>query len=95
MGDIYACHLEGPGTKAFSESEARAMLSSFLSVDIRIGFGRGDLLSGAGGQRHRGVLLRVGKALWPRWLVRSALKKYRSEMFITVLKPRPSGSSAP
>jgi ubiquinone/menaquinone biosynthesis C-methylase UbiE len=88
LSDIYAQHLESPGTKAFSESEARAMLSSFSSVDIRIVLGPGDLLEGAVGQRHRGVLLGVAKALWPRWFIRSAMTGHGLGMLITALKPR-------
>src|SRR5579863_867238 len=86
LRDIYARHLESPGTKAFSVSEARAMLSSFSSVDTRIVLGPGDLLEGAVGQRHRGVLLGIAKALWPRWFIRSAMKKHGLGMLIAASK---------
>jgi ubiquinone/menaquinone biosynthesis C-methylase UbiE len=86
LRDIYASHLESPGTQAFSESEARAMLASFSSVDLRIGLGPGDLLEGAVGQRHRGRVLGVARALWPRWFIRTALKNHGLCLLITALK---------
>jgi SAM-dependent methyltransferase len=86
MRDIYAHHLESPGTKAFSEAEAGAMLSPFSSVDIRIVLGPGDLLEGAVGQRHRGALLTAARALWPRWFIRRMLKRRGLGMLITVVK---------
>jgi hypothetical protein len=46
----------------------------------------GDLLEGAVGQKHSPRLLRTAKALWPRWFIRSALKNYGLEMFITAVK---------
>ncbi len=86
LRDIYATHLESPGTKAFSESEARAMLASFSSADLQIGLGPGDLLEGAVGQRHRGIVLGVARALWPRWFIRSALRNHGLCLLITASK---------
>lgn len=90
LSDIYANHLESPGTKAFSEADARAMLSVFSLVDIRIELGPGDLLEGAVGQRHRGALLRFAKAVWPRWFIRGMLKNLGLMMLITVSRPTSS-----
>jgi ubiquinone/menaquinone biosynthesis C-methylase UbiE len=87
LRDIYAHHLESPGTKAFSESEAHSMFAAFASVKTHIELGPGDLLEGAVGQRHRGALLALAKALWPRWFIRFAMKNHGLEMFITATKP--------
>src|SRR6266446_1211289 len=54
LADVYAHHLESPGTKAYSLAEARSMFSEFSQVDIRTVLNFGDLLEGAAGQRHRG-----------------------------------------
>ncbi len=62
LNDIYAQHLESPGTKAFTVHEARRMFDAFSSVTIDIKLGLGDLLQGAVGQRHRGALLNGSKA---------------------------------
>jgi SAM-dependent methyltransferase len=86
LREIYAQHLESPGTKAFSEGEARAMLSAFSSADIGIQLGPGDLLEGAVGQRHRGAMLSAAKSLWPRWFIRSCMKKHGLGMLITAVK---------
>ena len=87
MRDIYAGHLESPGTKAFTVAEARRMFAPFSSVDIEIVLGLGDLLEGAAGQRHRGFLLTAARALWPRWFIRRAMKHYGLGMLISAVKP--------
>ncbi len=86
LRDIYAHHLESPGTKAFTIAEARALFASFSSTDLRICLGPGDLLEGAVGQRHRGFLLRAAKAVWPRWFIRRAMKGHGLGMLITAVK---------
>lgn len=70
LEQVYARHLESPGTKAFTLSETCAMLGGFRNVRVRSQLSFGDLLQGAVGQRHGGLLLRAAKRLWPRWLVR-------------------------
>jgi len=69
MQEIYATYLESPGTKAYTKQEARKMFlaAGFSDVKIHIQLGHGDLLEGDVGQRHRGRLLTVAKALWPAW----------------------------
>ena len=63
-----------------------AMLSAFSSADIGIQLGPGDLLEGAVGQRHRGAMLSAAKSLWPRWFIRSCMKKHGLGMLITAVK---------
>lgn len=86
LSDIYARHLESPGTKAFTVEEARAMFERFSRSQVEVRLAMGDLLEGAVGQKHSPRLLRTAKALWPRWFIRSALKNYGLEMFITAVK---------
>ncbi len=86
LRDIYGQHLESPGTKAFTLPEARAMLGLFSRSDIRVVLGPGDLLEGAVGQRHRGLLLSAARAVWPRWFIRRALKNRGLGMLITAVK---------
>ena len=63
LDQIYHNYLESPGTKAYTIKEAEAMLHQFshCKIDIQLGFG--DLLEGAVGQRHSGVLLSIAKAM--------------------------------
>lgn len=70
LDEIYARYLESPGTKAYSPAEARALFAGAASVTTIVTPCLGDLLEGEVGQRHRGLLLTVAKALWPRWLIR-------------------------
>ena len=70
LDEIYARYLESPGTKAYSTTEARELFAGAASVRTSVTPGLGDLLDGEVGQRHRGVLLTVAKALWPRRLIK-------------------------
>jgi SAM-dependent methyltransferase len=71
LADVYARHLESPGTKAYSSRQARELCRDFSSVEVRIQLNHGDLLEGDVGVRHRGALLTLAKRLWPRPLIRA------------------------
>jgi ubiquinone/menaquinone biosynthesis C-methylase UbiE len=86
LREIYANHLESPGTKAFSLTQARAMFAGFSKVELTVALGPGDLLEGAVGQRHRGALLSMAKMLWPRWFIRRFLSGRGLGMLITAVK---------
>lgn len=70
LADVYATHLESPGTKAYSKAAARQLFHDFHDVKIRIELSHGDLLSSEAGQRHRGMLLRIARMVWPRALIK-------------------------
>jgi hypothetical protein len=82
LADVYAHHLESPGTKAYSQAEARSMFSEFSRVDIRTMLHFGDLLEGAVGQRHRGPVLSLAKRLYPRAVIRRLLPTHGLTMLI-------------
>ena len=84
--DVYATHLESPGTKAFSHTEARQLLSKFSHVSISTPLGYGDLLESDVGQRHRGLALNLAKRFWPRWLIRRVMPNAGLGMLIEVRK---------
>ncbi len=73
MADIYAHHLESPGTQAFTVKEARALAVSFASVKVETRLSFGDLLQGEVGQRHAGRALELARRFWPRRLIRRLL----------------------
>ena len=73
LADIYAQHLESPGTKAYTVAQAHKLFARFSKVEIETVLTHGDLLASAAGQRHRGLLLTIAKAVWPRWLIRTFL----------------------
>lgn len=86
LDEIYASHLESPGTKAYTVDAARKMFAQFSSVDLRTQLCFGDLLEGAVGQRHRGALLTVAKTVWPKWLLRRLFKNHGLFLLIEATK---------
>lgn len=70
LADIYAHHLESPGTKAYTPEEARGLFARFSRVTTRVELSNGDLLEGAAGQQHQGAALSLARRVWPRGLIR-------------------------
>jgi ubiquinone/menaquinone biosynthesis C-methylase UbiE len=70
LTDIYAQHLESPGTKAYSVAEAKQLFRNFSDVQITTILTHGDLLESGAGQRHQGGLLNLARKLWPRVLIK-------------------------
>jgi SAM-dependent methyltransferase len=70
LAEVYAAHLESPGTKAYTHDEARRLFSGFSRVSISTELSNGDLLEGEAGQRHRGAALALARRVWPRRLIR-------------------------
>jgi len=75
LREIYAQHLESPGTKGYTVREAGQPFRRFTNVRIRSQLSFGDLLEGKVGQRHQGLALSMAKALWPRSFIRRALPR--------------------
>jgi SAM-dependent methyltransferase len=86
LDEVYAQHLESPGTKAYSPEEARNLFVGFSEVRMRTRLGPGDLLQGAVGRRHRGMLLAAAKAIYPRWAMRRLLPRYGLYLLIEATK---------
>ena len=86
LAEIYARHLESPGTKAYSVAEARRLFSAFQSVTIRTVLTHGDLLESSAGQRHRGVLLSLARRCWPRALFKRFGQRFGLFMLIEARK---------
>jgi hypothetical protein len=85
--EVFAAHLESPGTQAFSVAQARQMCSKFQSTLIGTLLTHADLLSSEAGQRHPGLLLDVARRVWPRRLIRRYLAHNGAFMLITATKP--------
>lgn len=86
LENIYAQHLESPGTKAYSIKEARVLFKDFSSVNLHSQLSFGDLLEGEVGQRHRGSLLNAVKKLWPRPLIKTLFKNHGLNLMIEARK---------
>jgi ubiquinone/menaquinone biosynthesis C-methylase UbiE len=87
LAEIYAAHLESPGTKAYTVAEARAMFAAFANVHIHTVLTHGDLLESGAGQRHSGPLLSIARRVWPRWLLRRIVPGMGLFMLIVATKP--------
>lgn len=86
LAEVYANHLESPGTKAFTPAEAAAMASGFTHATIRAQLSFGDLLKGEVGQQHRSRLLTTAKRLWPRFFIERFLPKHGLMLLIQAVK---------
>jgi ubiquinone/menaquinone biosynthesis C-methylase UbiE len=86
LDEVYHQFLESPGTKAYSIEDARMMIKGFSTVRIHTQLSFGDLLEGAAGQRHDGVLLNIARRIWPRNLIRLAFKKHGLLLLIDATK---------
>lgn len=91
LGELYAEHLESPGTRAFSVEQAQALCSKFERASIGTVLTHADLLTSGAGQRHRGLLLALARRAWPRALIRRWFAGHGAFMLITANKP--SGAS--
>jgi hypothetical protein len=94
LREIYAQHLESPGTKAYTPGEARGMFSDFADVAVRSELCPGDLLLGAAGQRHRGLLLDAARRFYPRWAVRRFFVGWGLHLLIEARRPGAGGSAS-
>jgi SAM-dependent methyltransferase len=70
LADIYAHHLESPGTKGYTVADARRLAAPFGASQIRTAVSFGDLLLGEVGQQHTSRGLATAKRFWPRPLIR-------------------------
>jgi len=70
LDDVYAVHLESPGTKAYTKDEAADLFADASDLHIETVLTHGDLLEGLAGQRHQGLILSMARLLWPRFLIR-------------------------
>ena len=89
LASIYAKHLESPGTKAYSTSEAATMVEAcgLRLVKMEVQLSPGDLLSGATGQRHHGRLLSIARRLWPRPMLRRVARRLGLYLMIEAVRP--------
>lgn len=86
LRDVYANHLESPGTKAYTRAEARALFHRFADVGTQVQLCHADLLESEAGQQHRGLALTLAKRLWPRGLIRTLFKRHGLFLMIDARK---------
>lgn len=83
---IYSRYLESAGTQAFTVEDARQIFSQYREVKIKTLLTHGDLLESQAGQRHEGILLKIARVVWPRWLIRAFFKNNGLFMLVESVK---------
>ncbi|GAB3318881.1 hypothetical protein GCM10027299_10960 [Larkinella ripae] len=86
LATIYANHLESPGTKAYSQAEARQLFSQFSRVNLKTVLTHADLLASGAGQRHRSWLLTISRRLYPRWFIKTFFPNHGLYLMISATK---------
>jgi ubiquinone/menaquinone biosynthesis C-methylase UbiE len=79
-------HLESPGTKTYTQGEARALMSRFRDVAMRITFSPGDLLLHQPSARFQSAFYRLVWKFYPRTLVRRLARGWGLFILITGTK---------
>jgi ubiquinone/menaquinone biosynthesis C-methylase UbiE len=80
-------HLESPGTKSYTQEEARAMLQGLEQVEFRQAFSPGDLLLNEPSARFQRLVYRIIWRLYPRFLIRTFGDKWGLFLLICARKP--------
>ena len=86
LADVYATHLESPGTKAYSVAQGHELCRRFASAEVSVQLTFGDLLEGAAGQRHEGGVLDAARKVWPRDLIRRGFAEHGLDLLIVARK---------
>lgn len=80
-------HLESPGTKTYTQSEALNLLDGFGDIKMRVAFSPGDLLLHQPSARFQSGFYRLIWRLFPRALVRKLGRRWGLFLLITATKP--------
>jgi ubiquinone/menaquinone biosynthesis C-methylase UbiE len=86
LQSIYSRYLESPGTKAYTNREARRLFNGFSRVTISTQLSAGDTLDGASGQRHSGATLELARRIWPRPLIKRFLRGFGLFLLVDAVK---------
>lgn len=80
-------HLESPGTKSYTQDEARQLMSGFVDVKTRVQFSPGDLLLHQPSSKFQSACYRLLWKLFPRFLVRRFGRPWGLFLLISGTKP--------
>jgi SAM-dependent methyltransferase len=87
LGQCVFDHLESPGTKTYTKTEALALLTGFEDVKVQVVFSPGDLLLHQPSARYQSGFYRLMWKLFPRMLVRTYGSRWGLFLLISVKKP--------
>jgi ubiquinone/menaquinone biosynthesis C-methylase UbiE len=80
-------HLESPGTKTYTQAEARSMMTAFENLSMRQVFSPGDLLLNRPSVRFQSPFYRLLWNLYPRKLARKLGRRWGLFLLISARKP--------
>jgi ubiquinone/menaquinone biosynthesis C-methylase UbiE len=80
-------HLESPGTKTYTRSEAASLMHRFHDVQMQLVFSPGDLLLHQPSARFQSRFYRMVWRIYPRRLLRMVGRKWGLFLLITANKP--------
>ncbi len=82
-------HLESPGTKAYTISQAHTLLKKigFENIHLETKLCAGDLLLNKPSKKYQGLIYKLIWKLYPRWLVKLLGDRFGLELLITAKKP--------
>lgn len=80
-------HLESPGTKTYTQHEARQLMEGFEGIRMRQVFSPGDLLLVRPSPRFQGLFYRLVWRVYPRSLVKMLFRNWGLFLLITARKP--------
>jgi ubiquinone/menaquinone biosynthesis C-methylase UbiE len=81
-------HLESPGTKTYSQKEAKSLLAGFENISMRQVFSPGDLLLNRPSARYQAGIYRLAWKLYPRRLARMLGRRWGLFLLISAQKPQ-------
>jgi SAM-dependent methyltransferase len=84
--EVVAKHLESPGTKAYTRSEARRLFAKFKNVRLDTRLGSGDLLLMPLSRTYDSALGRLAWSAYPRPLVRALGGRFGFFLFAEATK---------
>jgi len=80
-------HLESPGTKTYTKTEASALMKDFQNVQTSVVFSPGDLLLHQPSVRFQSGFYRMVWRVFPRKLVRALCRRWGLFLLISATKP--------
>ncbi len=86
--DVVFDHLESPGTKVYTDDEARKMMSDigYRNIRIRSKLGPGDVLTIKLSDKYQSPIFKVIMKVYPRWLVRLVGDRFGLNLLVEAKK---------
>ena len=89
LKEVISCHLESPGTKAYTSAEISSLLRNigFEDIHIEVKLGPSDLLKIELSHKYKTMIYRIAKLIYPSWLIKALGDRYGLLLLIKATKP--------